>query len=90
MVRDFTHSVHCKSRAHCGACRSDEAWRIAIGAPEECPYEIRGLGDIVERIAKPIASALKMPCLDDSGRLKPDSGCGKRRDRLNKLVPMSA
>lgn len=44
-----------------------------------------GLGDMVERLAKPIAKALKLPCLDSGGHLKPDSGCGRRRDALNRL-----
>lgn len=43
------------------------------------------LGDIVERLAKPIAKALNLPCLDKDGNLKPESGCAKRRDALNKL-----
>ena len=44
-----------------------------------------GFGDIVERLAKPIAKALRLPCLDKAGNLKPESGCAKRRDKLNKV-----
>lgn len=44
------------------------------------------LGDRAERLAKPIAKALRMDCLDEAGNLKPESGCAKRRDRLNKLT----
>jgi hypothetical protein len=44
-----------------------------------------GLGDIVERIAKPIAKALHMKCLDENNKLRPESPCAKRRDKLNKI-----
>lgn len=43
------------------------------------------LGDIVERLAKPIAIALSMKCIDENGQLKPDSGCAKRKAYLNEL-----
>ena len=44
-----------------------------------------GLGDTVERLVKPIAVAFKLNCLDEYQRLKPDSGCAKRREKLNRL-----
>jgi len=44
-----------------------------------------GLGDIIEILAKPVARALKLSCLDGEGKLKPESGCAKRRDALNRL-----
>jgi len=52
------------------------------------PQSVRmrpGLGDRVERLVHPIAVALKLPCLDEKERLRPESPCGRRRDRLNKL-----
>ena len=50
----------------------------------------KGLGDVVERLAKPVAKALNLPCLDKStGRLRPESGCAKRRDRMNKAIPFT-
>lgn len=42
-----------------------------------------GLGDAVESMVKPIATALHFRCLDKDGNLKPDSGCAGRRARLN-------
>ena len=45
-----------------------------------------GLGDIIERLAKPIAVALRLPCLDENKNLRPESPCAKRRDALNKLT----
>jgi len=48
------------------------------------------LGDWVEQFAKPIAKALKMTCLDENGNLKPESGCAKRRDLLNRLTTPNA
>lgn len=42
------------------------------------------LGDKLSRVATPIARILKLPCIDkNTGKLKPDSGCAKRRDKLN-------
>lgn len=42
-----------------------------------------GLGDMVETVAKPIAKALKLDCLDQNEQLKPQSPCWKRRAWLN-------
>ena len=47
--------------------------------------EKMGLGDIVEMLAKPVARILKMDCLDKDGKLKPESGCAKRRHALNRI-----
>lgn len=41
-------------------------------------YDPRGLGDIVARIAGPIAEALGIDC---------GGGCAERQDKLNELVP---
>lgn len=79
----FVDTAHCHSRAHCRACRSDPSWRAAVGAPDECPHGVKGLGDIVEMIAKPIAKALRLSCLDEANKLRPASPCAKRRNRLN-------
>jgi hypothetical protein len=45
------------------------------------------LGDLVERLAHPIAVALKLPCLDALGRLRKGSPCDLRRQLLNDLFP---
>ena len=84
----FTDSAHCTSRAHCATCRADAAWRKAVGAPDECPHPVRGLGDVVESMIKPIARALRLNCLDNQGKLKAASPCAKRRDALNRAVPL--
>jgi hypothetical protein len=86
MNNTFLDSFTCRSRAHCRTCRSDPAWRSAVGAPDECPHGIRGLGDLVELLAKPIAKALGLPCLDERSRLRPDSPCAKRRNALNRAT----
>ena len=44
-----------------------------------------GLGDLIERIAKPFARALRLDCIDSDGKLKATSPCAKRRDKLNKI-----
>jgi hypothetical protein len=41
------------------------------------------LGNAVEKIARPIAQVLNLPCHDETGQLKPESGCAKRRNTLN-------
>jgi len=43
------------------------------------------IGDVVEALAKPIAKALRLSCLDENSRLRPGSPCAKRRDRLNAI-----
>jgi len=52
------------------------------------PGAIRGLGDLVEWIAKPIAKRLKLKCLDEKAQLKPESPCAKRKAKLNKAFPI--
>lgn len=45
------------------------------------------LGDVIASVATPMARVLKLPCIDPkTGKLKPDSGCQKRINRLNKLT----
>ena len=85
-MKEFTTSAHCHSRAHCVECRSNPAWRASVGAPDTCPHGVTGLGDLIEKIARPIAKLLGIPCHDKKGQLKPESNCAKRRDKLNKIV----
>ena len=66
----FTDSIHCTSHAHCKTCRSDPAWRRAVGAPDICPYGVTGLGDMVARVTTAIG-------------IKKCGGCQKRQDKLN-------
>jgi hypothetical protein len=42
-----------------------------------------GLGEIVERIAK----SLGLSCLDEQNKLRSESPCAKRRNRLNAVTP---
>ena len=52
MQQNFTQSVHCTSRAHCKACRSDEAFRqslITTFGVFECPLGLP-IGASVEQI----------------------------------------
>ncbi len=41
-------------------------------------------GDAVEAVAKPVALALKLPCYDEKKHLRADSGCAKRKAKLNR------
>jgi hypothetical protein len=46
-----------------------------------------GLGDIIHKVALPIAKAFKLDCVDKTtGQLKPDSKCAQRRAALNKIT----
>lgn len=52
--------------------------------------QVRGLGDVVAKIATPIARALGLPCVDKVTReLKPNSPCARRRDALNAAAPFA-
>ena len=42
-------------------------------------------GDVVESAVSLIPGIKKLPCYDVNGILKPESGCGKRKERLNRL-----
>lgn len=44
------------------------------------------LGDLVERALKPAARALRLRCLDKSGRLRAGSRCARRKEALNRLL----
>jgi hypothetical protein len=48
----------------------------------------RGLGDLVEAAVKPVAKALGLSCLDANYHLRPGTPCAKRRDALNRKVPL--
>jgi hypothetical protein len=41
------------------------------------------LGTRIEQLVKPLAKAVKSPCLDSAGALIPDSPCGRRKAALN-------
>lgn len=83
-IRGFTESAHCKSRVHCKTCRSDGKWREAVGAPDKCPHGVvTGAGDVVERVAQPIAKAIDRVA---GTAIANCGGCSKRRDALNKLT----
>jgi len=47
-----------------------------------------GLGDAVASVATPIARVLGLGCVDPAtGKLRPESGCGKRKAAMNAAVP---
>ncbi len=50
--------------------------------PETPPPSMRGLGDLVERVAE--KTGVKAVVEKVAGK---DCGCGRRRDKLNKAVP---
>jgi len=61
-----------------------EALRCIVPPVPVAPRPLRGLGDVVERIAKPIARRLDRALKTN---LENCGGCAKRRDRLNAAVP---
>jgi hypothetical protein len=45
------------------------------------------IGDLVASVATPIARLLHLPCIDPKTKdLRPESGCAKRKQKLNKLI----
>lgn len=79
----------CQSGDHCSLCRkgiNGKVWRAKtfpidhrfacpFGKPWDGPSPIRGLGDVIAKVAQ-------------AAGIKPCNGCKKRRDKLNKAVPM--
>jgi hypothetical protein len=52
------------------------------------PAKPTGLGDLVGKIATPIAAALGLPCVDPATRqLRPESPCARRKAALNAAFP---
>ena len=87
----FGERAHVLNCAICGHCRPDPTSPVTMPLTTEAPLprppklQRRRLGDLVERAVKPIAVALGSDCLDEHHNLKPDSGCAKRRDALNRV-----
>ncbi len=94
----FFESKHCTSEVHCAACRgTNPAFRQMMLAKDpslekvdfECPKGRRWgvqIGDVVAKVATPIAKALKMDCIDKTTmQLKSESPCAKRKRLLNSL-----
>jgi hypothetical protein len=65
--------------------------KSALATPKTRPPIVQtrkklGLGDMVAKIATPIAKALNMDCIDKAtGQLKPESPCAQRKAALNKI-----
>lgn len=63
-----------------------EKYRTGESMPEM--PRTKGLGDLVSKVATPLARALRLPCIDpETHNLRPESGCAKRRDALNAALP---
>lgn len=57
--------------------------------PSPESMRVTGLGDIVAKVATPIARALDLPCIDkETNKLRPESGCAKRQQALNEKFPI--
>lgn len=75
---------------HCQQCVDDAGWRASVGTTDPCgdvrgPWRT-GLGDLVAKVATPIARLLRLGCIDPKTKeLRPESGCAKRRDALNRI-----
>jgi len=90
-MRDFTKTWHCRSRAHCDACRNDVGWRAEMAKtfvmPDDCPHTT-GLGDVVAKVLKLPVVAGAVKALTGIDPHKPCGGCKKRRAWLNEKVPI--
>ena len=82
---DFVDSPNCKSRVHCVSCRTSAQWRAGFNAPEVCPVDMRGMGEVIARIAQPIARAIDTVVGTDVAGCK---SCKEvRQPFLNRLLP---
>lgn len=85
----WADSYHCRSLAHCRACRTRPDWRARVGAPDTCPHgytaddlpvaprDSRGLGDSVAKAIHAVTLGTVTPC----------AGCRERQRKLNELLP---
>lgn len=47
-----------------------------------------GLGDVVAKVATPIAKALSLPCIDpETKAVKSNSPCDQKKNALNRVLP---
>lgn len=97
----FYESVHCTAAVHCATCRSTgaagQSFRAAmlaqfpeLGAADfACPQQRRWgwqFGDLVAKVATPVARALGLDCIDTAKQeLKPESPCAKRKAWMNAM-----
>lgn len=102
MPTDFHKTVHCTSGVNCATCRATTAAgdrfrqsMLAVypglnRADFPCPQGRRWgwqFGDLVAKVATPIARALKLDCIDQvKQELKPESPCAKRKAQLNAML----
>lgn len=71
-------------------CRPDPDWESGEGGCPLARWPVippGGLGSLIETLVKPLAKSLRLGCIDEQGNLRPESGCAKRRDTLNKIFP---
>lgn len=62
--------------------------RIKLFGPQRW-RDVRGAGDVIEKLVHPIAKAMKSPCIDpETDRLKPSSPCGQRAAKMNNALPI--
>src|SRR5438128_2147209 len=74
----------------CAVCDHGRWGRYeAIGCDDPNREVPTGLGDVVAAVATPIARALGLPCIDpQTKQLRPESGCAKRKAKLNQKFPL--
>ncbi len=102
----FPGSPACQSGDACRSCRMKREFRLmllgarlveseffpcprglALGVEPELPA---GLGTRIARGLAKIPGIRKLPCYDENGKLKPESGCGKRQNWADKKFPAKA
>lgn len=75
-------SCHLRRWSIWGACEDASAQSVpSLPAPggDTTPHGLRGLGDLVAKVAEPIAKVI--------GLDKAKCGCAKRQEALNELIP---
>ena len=82
-----THYIPKGVTAFCAVNAYGKGVQVGHKVCNKCPrYDgpVRGLGDVIHKVALPIAKAIKADCVDkDTGHLKPESPCQKKREKLN-------
>jgi hypothetical protein len=79
------HWIHFTDEAHAHLRQQYNLARHSISPPER--VGVRGLGDLVHKVAGPIGRALRWPCMkgDGSTELKPGAPCDRARRALNTI-----
>lgn len=100
---NWVDTIQCRSERNCVKCRGSSRYRRGIVATKQaqeidfaCPLgkplvadenDSTGLGARIERTIARLPFVKNLPCYGADGKLRPESGCGKRKANLDRLFP---